>query len=247
MTIKVLIVKIIRGIFFFLGSTSLSFAGSTGRLTWLRHSSCKSRATHFYQCVWYFGVIKPWHGCQCLEIFVVIKPWYGCQCLEIFNLRTDVAACDCTRGLYRHRKRVFTGSWLWEKNSLPHRGLEPASVLRLAFQSDALPTELSQTLVICFLLSQRLHHMLIYSCTNAYFYCRFICMNELYAAHRERFASRKNCTWFDHARVLETDSRWPSKPRHLNKYKQQISNTHTLHIHTKMKWKVEGCSFSASI
>ena len=26
---------------------------------------------------------------------------------------------------------------------MPHRGLEPASVLRLAFQSDALPTELS--------------------------------------------------------------------------------------------------------
>ena len=29
-----------------------------------------------------------------------------------------------------------------EKNPLPHRGLEPASVLRLVFQSDALPTEL---------------------------------------------------------------------------------------------------------
>ena len=42
-----------------------------------------------------------------------------------------------------HRKRVCTGSWLWEKNPLPHLGFEPASVLRLAFQSDALPTELS--------------------------------------------------------------------------------------------------------
>ena len=30
----------------------------------------------------------------------------------------------------------------WEKNPLPHRGLEPASVLRLAFQSDAVPAEL---------------------------------------------------------------------------------------------------------
>ena len=36
---------------------------------------------------------------------------------------------------------------LWE-NSLPTRGLEPASVLLLAFQSDALPTELSAPLVI---------------------------------------------------------------------------------------------------
>ena len=32
------------------------------------------------------------------------------------------------------------------KNHLPHRGLEPSSVLRLAFQSDALPTELSTPL-----------------------------------------------------------------------------------------------------
>ena len=47
-------------------------------------------------------------------------------------------------GVYRHRKRVCTGSWLWEKkNPSPHRGLEPASILRLAFQWDALPTDLS--------------------------------------------------------------------------------------------------------
>ena len=29
------------------------------------------------------------------------------------------------------------------KNPLPHRGLEPASLLRLSFRSDAVPTELS--------------------------------------------------------------------------------------------------------
>ena len=60
---------------------------------------------------------------------------------EIFNVLTDVDAGDCTRGLYGHRKR---GHWklTLEKNPLPHRGLEPASVLRLAFQSDALPAEL---------------------------------------------------------------------------------------------------------
>ena len=61
----------------------------------------------------------------------------------IFNMRTDVDACDRTRGLYGHRDRICTGSWLWEKNPLPHRGLEPTSVLRLAFQSGALPTKLS--------------------------------------------------------------------------------------------------------
>ena len=33
---------------------------------------------------------------------------------------------------------------------MPHWGLEPVSVLRLAFQSDALPTELSQLLNRCY-------------------------------------------------------------------------------------------------
>ena len=28
----------------------------------------------------------------------------------ICNVRTDVDACDCTRGLYGHRRRVCTGS-----------------------------------------------------------------------------------------------------------------------------------------
>ena len=78
----------------------------------------------------------------------------------IFNVRADVDACHCTQGLYGH----CTGSWLGGKKipcpdynrngwlgvkhqvtqALPHRGLEPASALRLALQSDALPTELSR-------------------------------------------------------------------------------------------------------
>ena len=41
---------------------------------------------------------------------------------------------------HRHGIRVFTGSWLLEKNPLLHQGLEPTSVLCLAFQSDSLPT-----------------------------------------------------------------------------------------------------------
>ena len=48
--------------------------------------------------------------------------------LGIFNVRTDVDAYDCTRGLCGHRQRVCAGSGLREKNPLPHRGLEPASV-----------------------------------------------------------------------------------------------------------------------
>ena len=50
--------------------------------------------------------------------------------------------CRCMRlhtGAYGHRKRVCTERWLWEKNPLQHRGIEPASA---ACRSDALLTEL---------------------------------------------------------------------------------------------------------
>ena len=61
----------------------------------------------------------------------------------IFNVRTNVYACDCTRGCTDTVRRVCAGSWLWEKKNkqktLPHRGIEPASA---ACQSDALPNEL---------------------------------------------------------------------------------------------------------
>ena len=59
----------------------------------------------------------------------------------IFNVRADVDACDCTQGLYGHRESALEVDW--QKNHLPQRVLEPASVLCLAFKSDALPTELS--------------------------------------------------------------------------------------------------------
>ena len=42
-------------------------------------------------------------------------------------------------GMYRHRKRVCTESWLWEKNPLPHWRIEPASAM---CRPDALPNEL---------------------------------------------------------------------------------------------------------
>lgn len=55
------------------------------------------------------------------------------------------AHVDCTDNT---RERVCTESFLREKNPVPHRGLEPASVLRLAFQLDALPSELSPLVVV---------------------------------------------------------------------------------------------------
>ena len=52
---------------FCLLSSSLSLVGNSGRLTWVRHSGCKSSATQSYQCVQYFCVAKQWYGCQCLQ------------------------------------------------------------------------------------------------------------------------------------------------------------------------------------
>ena len=61
--------------------------------------------------------------------------------LGMFNVRTDVDMCHCTPGLLA--TDTITESALkmdWDKNRLPHRGIKPASVLRLASQSNALPT-----------------------------------------------------------------------------------------------------------
>ena len=109
---------------FFYFSTSLSLGGNLGHLTLVRHSCRKSSATHSYQCVVF----------SCVQIMAWL-PVFG-----IFNVHTDVDACNCTRGLYRHRESALEVDW--QKNPLPQQVLEPASVLCLAFKSDTLPTEL---------------------------------------------------------------------------------------------------------
>ena len=45
-------------------STSLTTVGNSGCLTWARHSSPKSSATHSYLCVQHFPVSKQRYGCQ---------------------------------------------------------------------------------------------------------------------------------------------------------------------------------------
>ena len=47
-------------------STLLAIGEILVALTWVRHSSCKSSATLFYQGVQYFRVSRHWYGCQCL-------------------------------------------------------------------------------------------------------------------------------------------------------------------------------------
>ena len=58
---------------------------------------------------------------------------------RIFIMRTDFHVCGCTWGMYGHRYRVCTESWLWEKNPLLHQGMESTSA---ACWSNTLPTEL---------------------------------------------------------------------------------------------------------
>ena len=58
------------------------------------------------------------------------RQWYGCQCSGFLTCTQLLMHAIAHRRLYGHRKGVCTGSRLWAKNPLPHRGLEPASVLR---------------------------------------------------------------------------------------------------------------------
>ena len=74
-------------------------------------------------------------------VFSCVQTMVWLPVFGIFNVRTDADVCNCMCA-YGHGNRVGTGNWLWEKNSLLHWGLEPISVLLLAFRSDALPTEL---------------------------------------------------------------------------------------------------------
>ena len=77
------------------------------------------------------------------SIFVCPDSGIWLPVFGIFNVLVDVDACGYTLGDVKHRKIFCTDSSLREKNPLLHRGIEPASVLCLAFRSNALPTERS--------------------------------------------------------------------------------------------------------
>ena len=108
----------------FFKALHLSFAGNSDRLTWVRLQQPQEQR-------------YPFLTVRAVFSWVQTKVWL--QMLGTFNVLTDVNACDCTRGLYGHHEKVCTECWLWEKNPLPHRGIEPASA---AWRSDTLPTEL---------------------------------------------------------------------------------------------------------
>ena len=53
-------------------------------------------------------------------VFLFVQTTVRLPVFRIFDVPTDADACDCTLGLYGHRKRVSTASWLWEKNPFLH-------------------------------------------------------------------------------------------------------------------------------
>ena len=110
-------------------NTSLSVAGNPGRLTWVKDS-------------------KPYSFLSVCAVFLCVSPntdmtIFGCQCSGCLTCAQMLMHAIATGGCTESALKVDSGT---EKNPLPYRGLEPASVLRLASQSNALPTELSPPL-----------------------------------------------------------------------------------------------------
>ena len=78
-------------------STSLSLAGNSGRLTCVRHSNHKNNATHF-------------------SVFSCVQTMVWLPVFGFFNILTDVGECDCTQGLYGHRKSLYWKLTVGEKS-----------------------------------------------------------------------------------------------------------------------------------
>ena len=103
--------------FFFFLSTSLSLVRNVGCHTWVRHSSCKSSAAHFCQCVQeqccpFLSVcaraVLPISVSVCN---ISVYPDNGTAAvLGIFNVHTDFNPRNCAWELYRHCKRGCTRS-----------------------------------------------------------------------------------------------------------------------------------------
>ena len=96
-----------QSFFSFLILRTLSLGRNSDHLTWARLQQPQEQRYPFLQLC---------------EVFSRVQTMvYSCQCWRFLKVRTYVDACDCTRGLYEHRKRDCTESWLWEKNPLPQQ------------------------------------------------------------------------------------------------------------------------------
>ena len=97
--------------------TSLPLAGNLGRLTCIRHSSCRSSTIHSYRCVQYFCVSRQWYGCQ---------HWGFLKCAQM--LMHVIAHRDCTDTRRESAPKVD-----WEKNPLLYWRLKPEVINALGF------------------------------------------------------------------------------------------------------------------
>ena len=93
--------------------------GNLGRLAWVRHRATRS------------ALPIPVSVCAILR---VSKQCYGCQCLGFLTfaqmLVHSIEHWGCTDTARESALKVD-----WAKDSLPHQGLEPTSVLRLGFSA----------------------------------------------------------------------------------------------------------------
>ena len=106
----------------------------------------------FYNCIVQMGFL-PWETPWGKPAATVMLPSLGCMLgvlvfpyfTKLWHVLRDLKSAHrfkCIRmctGVYGHRKRVCTESWLWKKNPLQHREIKPVSV---ACWSNALLTEL---------------------------------------------------------------------------------------------------------
>ena len=79
---------------------SLSRAGNLGHLTWVRHSNCKSSATHSCHCVQHqFHLSRQRYGCHCVQHqFHLSRQRYGCHCEQHqFHLSRQRYGCLCAK------------------------------------------------------------------------------------------------------------------------------------------------------
>ena len=114
----------------FILALHLSLAGNLGCLTRVRLQQPQEQCYPFLTVHVVFSSLQT-------------KVWL--PVLGIFNVCIDYIASDCTWGLFGHCKTVCTESWLWEKNPLLHRGIEPASA---ACQFNTLPSELHPCFIV---------------------------------------------------------------------------------------------------
>ena len=91
-------------LFYFISSLHWSHAGNSARLTWVRLQQPQEQRHPFLTV----GVVY---------LCVQTKVWL--PMLGILNVYTDVNACDCTRGLYGHRKSLHWKLTLGEKSLAP--------------------------------------------------------------------------------------------------------------------------------